>query len=278
MHATIELRPRQLPIGPWTITAVVAGQGPPILLLHGLGGSWHWWRPAMAALANEFTVCAIDLPGAGSSSPLTVRPQPETYKALVGQLLERLDLGSAIVVGHSLGGYVAVQAAIQRTPGVRAIALVAPFGFGPIRSGLLRLLSFPVVGELLMRLGTLGAYTFLHSLVHDPGSISDKMLQWARLMTMYPENRGQFLFQLRLAVRFGRTSDDFIIDDTPALSLPMRLLWGSYDPVFPIEIASHAQRVLHAPPPVVFGQSGHLPQLEEPERFHAELRSFARGA
>ncbi len=278
MDATTDLRPRQLSIGPWEITAVVAGQGPPILLLHGLGASWHWWRPTMAALSNEFAVCAIDLPGAGSSSPFTARPEPAIYKALVGQLIERLDTGSTVVVGHSLGGYVTAQAAIQRTPGMRAVALVAPFGFGPVRNGYLQLLSFPGVGELLMRLGRGGTRTFLRSLVYDPRAVSGKMLQWAELTNGCPRNRAQFLFQLRLAVRFGRTSPDFIIAETAGLDVPVRLLWGEHDSVFPIDTATEAQRVLHSPPPLVFARSGHLLPLEEADRFHAELRSFAREA
>ncbi len=276
LHAMTDLRTRTLPVGPWGINMVVAGQGPPILFLHGLGGSWQWWLPALTTLADEFTVCAIDLPGAGSSSRVTELPAPSAYRELVAQIIGWLDCGPAIVVGHSLGGYVAVQAAIERAPGVRAFALVAPAGFGPVRNIYLRLLSFPGVGEGLMRLRGIGPGIFLRSLVYHRQAVSAEMLRWANSSTAQPGHREQFLQQLRFAVHLGRTSDRFIINQPPRLAVPVRLLWGEHDSVFPLESAYHAQAVLDPRLPVLFAQSGHLPQLEESDRFHAELRSFAR--
>jgi pimeloyl-ACP methyl ester carboxylesterase len=278
LHVMTDLRARTLSVGPWDINTVVAGHGPPILFLHGLGGSWQWWQPTLTTLADEFTVCAIDLPGAGSSSLLTEPPEPSTYRELVDRIIGRLGRGPAIVVGHSVGGYVAVQAALQRAPGMRALALVAPAGFGPVRNIFLRLLSFPGVGECLMRLRGIGPGIFLRSLVYHRRAVSAEMLRWANASMARPGNREQFLQQLRFAVRLGRTSDRYIINHAPRLAMPVRLLWGEHDSVFPLESAYRAQRVLDPRLPVLFAQSGHLPQLEEPDRFHAELRSFAREA
>src|SRR5690348_7253932 len=124
----------QLQVLDWKINTVVAGDGPLILFLHGIGLSWQWWQPTLTSLADGFTVCAIDLPGSGKSSSLTSKPSPELLSEFVAQLIKLLDLGPALVVGHSLGGYVVAEAAIHKAPGLKAIALVAPAGFGPIHN------------------------------------------------------------------------------------------------------------------------------------------------
>jgi len=267
----------QLQILDWKINTVVAGNGPLLLFLHGIGNSWQWWQPTLSALADDFSVCAIDLPGSGSSSPLTSRPYPELYKALVARLIELLDLGPAIVIGHSLGGYVTAQAAIQKAPGIKAIALVAPAGFGPVHNLIFKLLSIPIVGEFLVQFHQVGIPILLHSLVYDPHSVSEDMLRWAKKSSESLAERKQFLYQLRVGVQCGHTTKRFLIKHAPPLSIPISLLWGKHDSVFPIDIAYRTQQVLHAQPPVIFKSSGHFPFLEEPDQFNSALRSFALG-
>ncbi len=271
-NVSLNFRTYQSELAGWRINIVVAGNGPLILLLHGIGLSWQWWQPTMAALSHDFTVCAVDLPGSGRSTPLTSPPEPEAYSRLVAGIIDSLDLGPAIVVGHSLGGYVAVQAAIQQAPGISRLILAAPAGFGLIHNPFMRLLSIPIANQLLIRANPIGLRSFLQSLVHDPRSISDEMLHWANVSLAA---RQQFVYQLNLALRFGRTLDTYIIKDAPPLSVPILLLWGRYDSVFPLHVAYQAQQVLHDPPLLIFEQSGHFLQFEETDRFYSVLRSFA---
>lgn len=269
-----KLRPHYFRIQDLNVSAVVAGQGPLILFFHGFGESWQWWRPSLEALWDRFSVCAVDLPGWGNSSPLrsNTLPDPHFYKEYVTRILEYLSLGPAVVVGRSLGGYVAVQAAIQNTPGIRGVALVASAGFGPVHNKLLRLLSLPIIGEILLLSGHAGLRIFLRSLVGDSRSISSEMI---RLATLSPVRRERFLDQLRTGVHIGRTSDALILQKSLVLTIPTLLVWGRHDSVFPFYHAYRAQKVLSVGDPVILEHSGHLPQLEEQGPFNDELRRFA---
>ncbi len=273
----LNLRPQVLRLDELNVNAAIAGRGPLVLFLHGFGASWQWWQPNIAALCDHFSVCAVDLPGWGNSSPLTSNtlPRAEFYREYVARILEHLSLGPALVVGHSLGGYVAAQAAIQDTPGIRALALVAPAGFGPVHNKLLRLLSMPFVGEFLLLSGHPGRRAFLRSLVYSRHSVSGDMMH---LGALAPAERDQFLDQLRTGIHLGHTSEALLFQKRSPLTMPTLLVWGRHDSVFPLYQAYRAETMLGIRSPVVLDRSGHLPQLEEPDRFNFILRSFARWA
>jgi pimeloyl-ACP methyl ester carboxylesterase len=263
---------RRLQIAGWTINAMHAGHGRPILFLHGLGMSWEWWRPTMEVMADDYSVCAVDLPGWGGSSAMSAAPNsPEAYRDLVAGIIQSIALGPTVVVGHSLGGYIAVRAAVEGTPQIKALALVAPGGFGQVHNLVLRLLSFPGLGELMIRTGDFGFRIFVKSTVDDPASISADLLKAASVSI---DDRKEFVRQLRLGMRLGRTTDAYLVPAPVALTVPVLLMWGLHDRVLPLEIAHQAQRALSAEQLVIFEHSGHLPQLEEPARFNTELRSF----
>ena len=254
----------------WTIHTVRAGSGPPILFVHGIGLSSPWWRPAMEALSEQFSVCAIDLPGCGRSSPVTAPPAPESYRLLFEGVVNSLGLGPAVVVAHSLGGYVATQAAVQHSPAVKALVLVDSGGFGQVANWMLRLLSWPMAGDLLMRLGW--PTPLLQSMVRDHRTITAEDIAASRLSTVEQQ---QFLYLLRLGLRRGETMESALIPNPSPLSIPALIVWGRYDSVFPVENAYRAERVLNiSRPPVIFEQSGHWPPREETQRFNDILRRF----
>lgn len=265
------LQTKRLQVDPWTINAALAGEGRPILFLHGLGMSWDWWRPTMDDLSDRYTVCAIDLPGWGRSSGMDPPQSGESYRALVDGIIQSLGLGPTVVVGHSLGGYTAVRAASAGTTRIQGLLLVAPGGFGQIHNAWLRLLSFPALGELAIRSGDLGSRIFLRSTVYDPSSIPPDLM---KLADPPLERRKEFIRELRMGIRLGRTTAAYLVETPISLHMPIQLAWGRHDRVLPVEIAYTAQRVLGAGPPVIFEHSGHLPQIEEPGRFNELVDSF----
>jgi pimeloyl-ACP methyl ester carboxylesterase len=102
-----------------------AGTGPPLVLIHGLGLSWHSWRPVLAALERHHDVAALDLPGFGNAAPLPdgISPSPAALADAVERELDRLGLTRPAVVGNSLGGWIALELARRgRTGRVVAIA------------------------------------------------------------------------------------------------------------------------------------------------------------
>ncbi len=265
------LETKRLHVDRWTINAALAGEGRPILFLHGLGMSWEWWRPTMDDLSDRYTVCAIDLPGWGGSSGMDPPQSGGSYRALVDGIIQSLGLGPTVVVGHSLGGYTAVRAASAGTTRIQGLLLVAPGGFGQIHNLWLRLVSFPVLGELAIRTGALGSRIFMRSVVYDPSSISNDMLKLANIPL---DRRKEFVRELRMGIQLGRTTAAYLVETPVELQVPVQMVWGRHDRVLPVEIAYTAQRVLGAGPPVIFEHSGHLPQIEERGQFKAVVDSF----
>jgi pimeloyl-ACP methyl ester carboxylesterase len=104
------------------------GAGPPLLLLHGLGLSRRSWEPVLPALAEDFDVIAVDLPGFGGSPPVPagIEPAPAVLAAVVAGLLDELGLPAPHVVGNSLGGWVALELARLRP--VASLTLLSPAG------------------------------------------------------------------------------------------------------------------------------------------------------
>lgn len=104
------------------------GAGPTLVLLHYLGASRHAWDPVVPTLAARFDVIAVDLPGFGASAPLPpdVEPSPAAMAAAVGGLLDELGVGSAHLVGNSVGGWVALELAVLRP--TASVTLLSPAG------------------------------------------------------------------------------------------------------------------------------------------------------
>ena len=267
-----------LDITGYRIHCAYAGSGPPILLLHGLGASWHWWLPTMRDLVSDYAVYAADMPGAGESSPVRTLPTGDDSALIVSEILEALGLDSAAVVGHSLGGYVAIQAAIRRVPAISRLAVVDPAGVGAIKLKMLRLIGAPLIGELLqLRLSDMGLRIFLQSLVHNPESITDEVLGWTTSSLAKKSSRNQFLYQLRLAPEIQSIDDALAEKGSPIDVIPIQIYWGRHDPLFPLDYAYHLRDGLHTQPTKVFEHSGHIPQIEEPEEFNKALRVFLQG-
>jgi len=262
--------PRRFDVGQWSVDAVVAGTGRPMLLLHGLGMSLEWWRPAIAELSQENLVCAVDLPAVGDAST-SIPAIRQACKDLVSGVIDALGGGPALVVGHSLGGFVAANASILGARGIGGLFLVAPGGFGQIKHPLLRLLSFPVIGELMIRTGNLGSRIFLRSVLYDPRSLPPEM--W-RLAEAPLSERRSFLRQVRMGMRFGKTTAGYRVEAERPPTVPVGLVWGRHDPVHPPADMERARTVLGARETTLFERSGHLPQLEEPRLFYSTLRSF----
>src|SRR5689334_10659202 len=125
------------------VTFLRAGEGPPLLLLHGIAGSRDTWAPLIPALSDEFTVIAPDMLGHGSSAKPRGDYSLGAYASGARDLLLALGHESATVVGHSLGGWVAMQFAYQFPQHTERLALVSSGGLGEEVSIVLRAATLP---------------------------------------------------------------------------------------------------------------------------------------
>jgi pimeloyl-ACP methyl ester carboxylesterase len=235
-------------------------------LIHGIGASADWWLPNFADFAPHFTIYAADLPGSGSSYPLkdSDLAEPETF---IVELLDVLGIPSAPVVGHSMGGYVALRFAARYPDRVDNLVLVDNAGFGRLTHPLLRLMVFPGVGEVLISLGEMATRFFVRTLFYDPRKIPDDLVAIAARYSGDRRFRRAFLRILRSGIGLsGAWKRDPAVHLLQSVACPTLILWGAEDPVFCVEqVRPLARRSdVHLS---VFERAGHAPQLEHTARF-----------
>lgn len=254
------------------------GEGRPLVLLHGVGSSADGWQAAATALAERGAhVISVDLPGHGDSSK-----QPGDYSlgslaSAVRDLLDLLEIPQAILVGHSLGGGVALQFRYQFPTHVAGLVLVSSGGLGPDANMILRLASLPGAG-VVMKVGlnqrTLKVVDSFRRGVRRWGGPSDFIPDHAlaRLDRLAgPEGRNSFLATLRSVVDFSGQRVSAIEKLAVSQSIPVLIVWGERDAIIPVAHGRAAHELLPGSELVVFDGVGHEPHRGDPERFAAVL-------
>jgi pimeloyl-ACP methyl ester carboxylesterase len=261
---------------------VRAGDGPPLLLLHGIGNNAQTWAGVLHRLAETHTVIAPDLLGHGSSDKPRGDYSIAGHANGVRDLLSVLGIDQVTVVGHSLGGGIALQFAYQFPEQVERLVLVGSGGLGPDLSAGLRLASLPGAEVVLTVLS--GASGLLRRGLQAVDAVGGA-LGWkpvrdvaeaaeAILALRDVEARQAFLRTLRGVVDAHGQAVTAIDRLYLANAVPMLVIWGSRDPIVP---AAHAETVRHLVPTArveVFEGAGHWPHLDDPDRFLAVLLDF----
>ncbi len=116
------------------LNVIELGSGPPLVFVHGLIGRWTVWLEQLSAFASRYRVIAVDLPGFGDSPMPAEKISIPGYARTIEQLLERLDIGAATFVGHSMGGFTSVELAIDFPERVQRLVLVSPSGLSTYRN------------------------------------------------------------------------------------------------------------------------------------------------
>ena len=271
-HRTVEVHGR-------SVNFIEAGSGPVLLLIHGMAGTCANWESVIEPLAMKHTVIAPDFPGHGSSAPGGGDYSLGGLAGGLRDLLLTLGHERATLVGHSLGGGVAMQFTYQFPEMVERLALVSSGGLGPDVSPVLRAAALP--GADLFISATAGVGTRVGSVVgRGLGAIglrpSTDVAEVARGYATLsdPERRKAFLATLRSVV--GTEGQRVAALDRLYLAeaLPLLILWGEKDPIIPVDHGREAHAQLPGSRLEVFEDTGHVPQLERPGRFIATLERF----
>src|SRR3954453_6769518 len=261
---------------------VRAGEGPALLLLHGIGNNCRPWAGVIDRLAETHTVIAPDLLGHGDSDKPRGDYSIAAYANGMRDLLSVLDIEKATVVGNSLGGGTPLQFAYQFPERCERLALVGSGGLGPEMSAGLRAATLPgaevvltaltgVSGPLrlgmqvLERAGRAGGW----KRVGDLAQAGDALLGLKDV-----EARRAFLRTLRGVVDAHGQAVTALDRLYLADAVPMLVIWGSRDPIVP---AAHAETVRSLVPAArveVFPGAGHWPHLDDPDRFCTVLLDF----
>jgi pimeloyl-ACP methyl ester carboxylesterase len=259
---------------------VQAGRGPALLLIHGIGDRSDTWQEIIPMLARDYRVIAPDLLGHGRSDKPRADYSVAGYANAMRDLLTYLDVEHATVVGHSLGGGVAMQFAYQYPERCERLVLVSAGGVGREVNPVLRVASSPA-GELLLpilrvRLGRAAAGTivaFLRWLETDLGRDSS---DWLRVLDALPDAVSQraFVRTLRAVVDYRGQVVTGLDRCYLAASVPTLLMWGTRDAIVPFLHAQRAHAAMPSSRLEVFVDAGHFPHHHDPERFVSVLRQF----
>jgi len=261
---------------------VLTGNGPPLLLLHGIGNSAQTWAGVIEKLAQHHTVLAPDLLGHGWSDKPRGDYSIAAYANGMRDLLSVLDIEQATVVGHSLGGGLALQFAYQFPERCERLALVGSGGLGPELSAGLRAATLPGAEAVLTALaGVSGVLRMGLRVVEGVGRAGG----WQRLRDLAEagdallalkdvEARRAFLRTLRGVVDARGQAVTAIDRLYLADAVPMLVVWGSRDPIVPAAHAETVRRLVPSARVEVFPGAGHWPHLDDPDRFCTVLLDF----
>ena len=258
----------------------IAGEGPLIVLLHGITSTSDVWLEAMGRLAERYTVVAPDLLGHGRSAKPRGDYSLGAYASGGRDLLGILGFERGTVVGHSLGGGIALQFAYQFPEYCDRLVLVSSGGLGKEVHPLLRAAALPgaeLVLPLITRDWAIGAGSAVAGFLDRFGfSAGPDLAEAARGYASLADRgaREAFLHTLRAVVdlegqRVSATDRLYL-----AQRLPTLLIWGTDDPIIPIEHGRAAQERIPKSRLVEIPGSGHWPQLDDPDRFVDELSEF----
>jgi pimeloyl-ACP methyl ester carboxylesterase len=277
---TLELRRKEIRLHGHPVSYYEAGSGPVVLLVHGITSSAEAWQPVIPGLAEDHTVIAADLLGHGGSAKPKGDYSLGAYASGLRDLLAALGHPRATVVGHSMGGGIAMQLAYQFPERVERLGLVSSGGLGKEVGLVLRAATLPGA-ELVLPLLTrdaprsvvIGAAHVLSRLgLRTAADVRGTALGLASLRD--EDARRAFIHTARSILdasgqRVSATDRLYLAEGMPTL-----IVWGERDPMIPVAHGRAAHEQIPHSRLELFPNAGHYPFEEDPERFVEVLRSF----
>ncbi|MHB8466115.1 MAG: alpha/beta fold hydrolase [Acidimicrobiales bacterium] len=256
-----------------------AGDGPVLLLIHGIAGSSRAWSAVMPLLADKFTVIAPDLIGHGESAKPVGDYSLGAYASGLRDLLAVLGIERATLVGQSLGGGIAMQLAYQHPECCERLVLVDSGGLGREVTWVLRLLTLPGAEYTMPVLfppfvrdwGNTVART-LHRLGLRSAGAAESWRAYASLTES--ANRRAFVRTIRAVIDPGGQSVSANDRLYLAARVPTLIVWGDKDGIIPVEHAYAAHEAIRGSRLEIVAGAGHFPHVQEPARFVEILTDF----
>jgi pimeloyl-ACP methyl ester carboxylesterase len=253
------------------------GGAVPVILIHGFGASNWCWRHTIGPLSARRWVLAPDLPGFGlSDKPAGFDYGLSGYARFIVSFMDAMGIGRAVLVGNSMGGGVAVSAALSAPDRVAGLVLIDSLGYYRRSFQLYRLVALPVVRDLVMGMAGRRSIGLLLKwrVYHDPSRLDDETAR--RFTAAYRTENGR---KAPIWVYRGLAPLPVIARrEIGAVRAPTLVIWGEHDKILP---ASHAMKFgadIAGSTTVVIPGTGHVPHEERPDAVNRLILDFIDGA
>jgi pimeloyl-ACP methyl ester carboxylesterase len=272
--------PRQITLHGHRLTYRTCGSGPLLVLVHGITNSSASWQPVLAQLGRRFEIVAPDLLGHGDSAKPRGDYSLGASASLLRDLIVALGHERATLVGHSLGGGIAMQFAYQFPERIERLVLVSSGGLGREVTPLLRAATLPgseLVLPLLASRPVVGAGAAIGRGLNRIGiragaGLVEIATGFASLHDV--ETRRAFVHTARSVIDFGGQRIDATDKLYLAKAVPTLLVWGDRDPVIPARHGIRAHEQMPGSRLAIFEGAGHFPHHDEPLGFTAAVTEF----
>jgi pimeloyl-ACP methyl ester carboxylesterase len=270
----------QINIGKHTINYLTAGKGAPIILLHGGNIGWGQWYPNIAALAQHFTVYALDFPGGGRSSRIdfyTMNLQKDLVDIVI-RFIQKKNLKKAHIIGSSIGGWAAMNVALKSPQSVNKLVLADAIGFSQYLGPMERMISIPRFARFMSQTmlkpdrSNKNVEMFMRSVFADINfPFSPEFIEYY-FETMKTSHN--LLFISRLSGLSGVPKELAMKDKLPGLMHDTLILWGDGDKLMPFVRAEPViKRIPNCRVKIMHG-AGHIPSIEKSEEFNHTVLEF----
>jgi pimeloyl-ACP methyl ester carboxylesterase len=238
-----------------------AGQGPVLILIHGLGSSASVWRDDIGLLATAYCVIALDLPGYGKSDKPKSDYSVEYQAGVVREFIDALGAEKVALAGNSLGGWIAALVALGKPDKVSHLILVDSAG--------LRREAAPPAASLNPATRE-EQKALLLALFADKSKVTERMVneQW--------DYRKEIRPTVEAAIESLKTKAPLLDDRLKDITVPTLIIWGKQDAFVPLEAAERFARGIRGSKLVVIDNAGHLPQVEQPKAFTRAVKGFVK--
>jgi pimeloyl-ACP methyl ester carboxylesterase len=257
-----------------------AGEGPPVVLLHGLGATNASLLPTLWDLARDHRVLVPDLPGFGESAKPVRAYRAAFFARWLRAFMDEMEIERADLVGNSLGGRVALEMGLEAPDRVGKMVLLTPSPAFIRRREFVRIVrllrpELAVLPVPLLHRYVVRGIKFMFS---KPDRLPDEWYAAAadEFIRIFRTRRGRIAFfsaarQIYLEEPYG---DHGFWDRLPQLRKPALFVWGERDRLVPARFERHVQRAVPKATSVVLRDCGHVPQYELPEETHHIIRDF----
>lgn len=261
------------------ISYVDEGEGPPLLLVHGIGGSKNNWAPTIEHFSGSYRVIALDLPSHAKSRVVETDGSLELYAGVIRGLLARLGIERTSIVGNSLGGLITLHLALHHPELVDSMVLVDNAGAhrfpAPLRWAVRRLPA-RLVKRLILFSSKLARYRAFYRLagIYNLNPYTQKLIDEAVAVAGRPD-LDAYLEAYLLTARAAL--DVNYLERLGEITRPTLIVWGQKDLGIPLRVGQAENRRITGSFLVAIPGAAHVPQLDQPELFNAAVGRFLAG-